>query len=392
MTSENKRHDNQAAHVPAHAKRGSRFRRTAVAAGLAAGVALLCAAAVPAAAAATAATAATTATTATASAPHAAAVSGHATASASEAATAAKRTVAYWTRGRMLSARSGAITTSASAAHATPVRASGPAGRVAGAAADEALAGPSPRISTPDRPAVRPDAGSVGSPWTGSLYSAPATTTGKVFFTTHNDKNWVCSGSAVNSGGKDSVITAGHCVYGSLGGEVPGEGWHTNWVFVPDYDNGYAPYGMWTAKQLWTLSNYIANQDEADDIGGAVINTNSYGQHIVNVVGGQGFAWNWSSSEYVYDFGYPAAAPFNGATLQYCNGSEFNWTSVSSTTGLACNFTGGSSGGPWLMSFNGTSGYINGVNDFVYTSLPGYIFSAYFGNNADSLYNAMANL
>jgi len=41
-------------------------------------------------------------------------------------------------------------------------------------------------------------------------------------------------------------------------------------------------------------------------MGGAVINTNAYGQHIVNVVGGQGFAWNWPSSEYVYDFGYPA--------------------------------------------------------------------------------------
>ena len=44
------------------------------------------------------------------------------------------------------------------------------------------------------------------------------------------------------------------------------------------------------------------------------------------------------------------------------------------------------------MSFNGEFGYIDGVNDFIYSSLPGYIFSAYFGNNADSLYNAMANL
>ena len=94
----------------------------------------------------------------------------------------------------------------------------------------------------------------------------------------------------------------------------------------------------------------------------------------------------------MYDFGYPAAAPFNGQTLQYCNGSEFNWAEVSSTMGLACNFTGGSSGGPWLMNFNGEFGYIDGVNDFVYSSLPGYIFSAYFGNNADALYNSVANL
>jgi hypothetical protein len=34
---------------------------------------------------------------------------------------------------------------------------------------------------------------------------------------------------------------------GSLGGQVSGEGWHSNWVFVPDYYYGYAPYVMWTA-------------------------------------------------------------------------------------------------------------------------------------------------
>ncbi len=44
------------------------------------------------------------------------------------------------------------------------------------------------------------------------------------------------------------------------------------------------------------------------------------------------------------------------------------------------------------MDFGGEFGYIDGVNDFGYSSLPDYIFSAYFGNNAASLYNAMANL
>jgi V8-like Glu-specific endopeptidase len=378
MTSENKSHGD----TPAHARPKPRFRRAAVATGLAAGVALLCAAAVP-------------ATAATGSAPHASGVTGHATATASDTSTAAKRVVAYWTPARMLSARNGAGITvrSASASHAAPSGVHGPAGHVDGSGPDQAFAGPAVRIAAPDIRGVRPDSGSVGSPWTGSPYEPPATTTGKVFFTTHNGENWQCSASTVNSNGKDSVITAGHCVYGSMGGEVPGEGWHSNWIFVPDYRNGTAPYGVWTARELWTPTNYVNNQDEGDDMGGAVINTNSYGQHIVNVVGGQGIAWNWPASEYVYDFGYPVAAPFNGQTLQYCNGSEFNWSSeVSSTIGLPCNFTPGSSGGPWLMDFGGEFGYIDGVNDFVYSSLPGYIFSAYFGNNAESLYNVMANL
>ena len=377
MTYENKHHDGQ----PAQARHRSRFRRATVVAGLAASAALLCAAAVPALAA--------TGTT-----PHASGVSGHAAASAGEASSAAQRAVAYWTRSRMLSARNGSTATAGSTpyAHAAPIHASGPAGHVAGAAADESVPGASQRTATPARLGATPMIGSVGSPWTGNFYLPPATTTGKVFFRTHDGENWQCSGSTVNTNGKDSVITAGHCVYGSLGGEVPGETWHTNWIFVPDYSNGYAPYGVWTARQLWTLTNYVNNQDEGDDIGAVVVNTNAYGQHIVNVVGGQGFSWNWPASEYVYDFGYPAAPPFNGQTLQYCNGYEFGWYGISSTMGLACNFTGGSSGGPWLMSFGGEFGYINGVNDFGYSSLPGYIFSAYFGNNAEALYNSIANL
>jgi hypothetical protein len=379
MTSENKSHDGQAV----RARRGSRFRRAAVAAGLAAGVALLCAA-VPASAATRPAPATTPASSAT----------GHATASAGGPSLAARQAVAYWTRSRMLAARNGAGITAKSVpgASAAPSGQTGPAGRVTGTAPNQALKGSSPYFAALARHGITPDSGSLGSPWTGSLYAPPATTTGKVFFSTHNGENWQCSASTVNSNGKDAVITAGHCVFGSLGGEVPGEGWHTNWVFVPDYDNGYAPYGVWTARSLWVPTAYYDNQDEGDDIGGAVINTNSFGQHVVNVVGGQGFAWNWPSTESVYDFGYPAAAPFNGLTLQYCNGSEFNWPYVSDTTGLLCNFTGGSSGGPWLMSFGGEFGYIDGVNDFGYSSLPQYIFSAYFGNNADSLYNAIANL
>jgi hypothetical protein len=64
----------------------------------------------------------------------------------------------------------------------------------------------------------------------------------------------------------------------------------------------------------------------------------------------------------------------------------------SGTIGLLCNFTGGSSGGPWLGWFNGTWGYVNGVNSFGVGGLPDDIFSPYFGDNAGALYNSVANL
>jgi V8-like Glu-specific endopeptidase len=270
-------------------------------------------------------------------------------------------------------------------------RNAGQPGRVAGAAPTELPAG-----------GIRPGAGAhraiaddspYGNQWYGSSTQPPATTTGRVYFTTTGNgqtENWWCTASTVNSNGKDAVITAGHCVYGSMGGKVPGETWHSNWVFMPGYSNGYAPYGFWTARQLWTLNNYINNggsaADEGDDIGAAVMNTNSSGQHIVNVVGGQGITWDYPDNLYVYDFSYGY-----GSVLDYCNSSEFDWSSNQpSTMGLNCDFP--TDGGPWLAFFNGETGYVNGVNDFSYSNLPNYIFSAYFGNNAGNLYNSVAGL
>jgi V8-like Glu-specific endopeptidase len=278
---------------------------------------------------------------------------------------------------------------SAAAPHAAQPQ--GPAGKVAGALGTVARTSAttvSPSLSIPNL-------GPNGSPWWGNFWSAPATTTGKVFFSDHNGGNWVCSASLVNSPAKNVVITAGHCVYGTAGGELPaGETWHRNWVFAPDYSNGWAPFGFWTARQLWTVTNYVNNGDEQDDLGAAILNTNSSGQKAVNLLGGQGFAWNQSSTQYIYDFGYPAAAPFNGQTLQECDGqASYNGLFWVNMEMLNCNFTGGSSGGPWLMGFNGQWGYINSVNDANgYFLFGGQMGGLYFGNNAGNLYNTVANI
>ena len=73
-----------------------------------------------------------------------------------------------------------------------------------------------------------------------------ARTNGKVFFTL-NGSNFQCSGTIVNSEGKDTVWTAGHCVNA---GQTNGA-WATNWTFVPAYDDDLAnprPWGTWSAK------------------------------------------------------------------------------------------------------------------------------------------------
>jgi len=55
-----------------------------------------------------------------------------------------------------------------------------------------------------------------------------------------------------------------------------------------------------------------------DDFGDAVVSPNSYG-NIVNVVGGTGWAYGYSTSQSFTSFGYPAAYPFNGNFMYTCN-------------------------------------------------------------------------
>ena len=56
-----------------------------------------------------------------------------------------------------------------------------------------------------------------------------------------------------------------------------------------------------------------------------------------------------STGNPVHAFGYPAAGRYHGKDLTYCTGNTFNDPNNGNLTwGIACNMTGGSSGGPWL--------------------------------------------
>ncbi|GHF06597.1 peptidase [Amycolatopsis deserti] len=222
---------------------------------------------------------------------------------------------------------------------------------------------------------------STGAPWTRG--GAVTHTAGRVFFT-FNGSPASCSGDAVTSANRSVVITAGHCV------KYQGS-WHTNWVFVPGYDNGNAPYGEWAATTTLTTPQWQANEDLNYDVGAAVVAPLN-GRYLTDVVGAQGIAFNQPRGQVMYSFGYPAEPPYDGSELTYCAGRTFNDTFGSNDLGMRCNMTGGSSGGPWLLNFNETTGtgIQNSVNSFGYTFLPGVMFGPYFGADAEALYNAAA--
>ena len=212
---------------------------------------------------------------------------------------------------------------------------------------------------------------------------------GKVFFTL-GGVNYVCSGSAVSSGNKDVVLTAGHCV-----NEGPGA-FATNWAFVPAYDDGARPYGTFTARQLTTTTQWQNSGDFDYDVAFAVLNTLN-GAHLTDVVGGQSIGFNQPRGQYMYSFGYPAANPYDGSDIAWCHGTVVQDTfGGSSDQGLDCNLTGGSSGGPWFVNYSESTGVgvLNSVNSFKYRggSMRNYMFGPYLGDVAQTLYSSAASL
>jgi len=218
---------------------------------------------------------------------------------------------------------------------------------------------------------------SGGAAWTAG--GRVVSTTGRVFFT-FQGQNASCSGSAVTSLNKSTVMTAGHCV--KLQGAF-----HTNWVFVPAYNNGSAPFGQWSARQLKATPQWVASEDINYDVGTAVVNANASGQLLTDVVGAQGIAFNQARGQRMYAFGYPAASPYDGTRLIYCSGTVFN-AFISNGIGMTCNMTGGASGGPWFPNFSRATGtgIQNSGNSSKMNFIPTWMFGPYFGTDAQNLY------
>jgi len=221
-------------------------------------------------------------------------------------------------------------------------------------------------------------------PWTSEEITtpytqAPTSTHGKVFFTLGGG-DYVCSGTALLSGNKSVVWTAGHCV-----NEGPGA-FATNWQFVPAYKDGSAPLGVYVAENLLTPTAWKNSGDFSYDLGAAVVGPAS-GTALTDRVGGRGIAFNTSRSQTYQSYGYPAAPPFTGERLWRCTSPlQTSDTGANpATLGIGCDMTGGSSGGGWVVGSNVVS-----VNSYGYDNQPDVMYGPYQGSVAQSLYNAAA--
>ncbi|MEZ2389899.1 serine protease [bacterium RCC_150] len=201
---------------------------------------------------------------------------------------------------------------------------------------------------------------------------------GKVFFTM-GAFNYVCSGNVVASDNDSTVATAGHCVNEGPGAFV------RNFVFVPAYLNGTAPYGIWPAKALYTTPQWRTAGDIRYDTGFAVTVTVN-GRHLADVVGASGVEFNVDRGLSYEAYGYPAAPPFDGQSLKSCSGDATRdpINPQFKAQGIPCDMTGGSSGGPWIVSSDHDD-YQNSITSYGYPGLP-VIFGPYWGSAIRSAY------
>ncbi|MDJ1138414.1 peptidase [Streptomyces iconiensis] len=277
-----------------------------------------------------------------------------------------ERTLAFWTAEKMRGA--------------VPVEELAPPPRAPRTERGSVAAGRAAEVppTTPARgagPAAFPQ---PGGPWTSG--GEVVKTSGRVFFTL-GGRTASCSGDAVTSENGSTVLTAGHCV------KYQGS-WHTNWIFVPGYHDGQAPHGKWAASKTLTTPQWEASEDINYDVGAAVVAPLD-GKKLTDVVGGQGLAFNGAYNQDMYAFGFPAADPYDGEKLIYCSATTIKDPLFSNDHGMACDMTGGSSGGPWFSKFDESTGtgLQASVNSFGYVFMPDTMFGPYFGAEAKALYD-----
>ncbi|BCJ51356.1 peptidase [Actinoplanes sp. NBRC 14428] len=238
--------------------------------------------------------------------------------------------------------------------------------------------------STADAPAApqgKPGSVAPALPKRGLAALNESVVVGKVYVSTPSGPG-ECSASALNSGKKRLVLTAGHCVHSGSGGA-----WFSNFIFVPGFRQGNEPVGRFVAYNLTSRTAWTSSSNRDEDMAIAIMNNGGiYGAKVVDTVGGMGLRWNWGYSVAVTILGYPAAGGFPGDVQYFCQGTT--WNGHNQQVRAWCNMTQGSSGGPWLQEYNDSTGlgYSNSVVSHRHSD-PAQMDGPYFDNDIKSLFD-----
>jgi hypothetical protein len=230
-----------------------------------------------------------------------------------------------------------------------------------------------------------PGGGAVGgASWPngkGKIYVA----SGRVVFTM-DGSDWICSGSVVTDSrsGYSIVLTAAHCAYDETANGAQ-SGFATNWMYIPQFDSSptytcsNTAFGCWTAQALvvhrgFATAGSFNTQATVHDWAFAVVGPGGKsGSASLEALGTFGLSTSAvSNNTTVGAFGYPAAGKYHGKDLTYCSGPiGRDPLNDNLTYRLACDMTGGSSGGPWLAPFDGSGdgGQLSSLNSYGYSGI-----------------------
>jgi V8-like Glu-specific endopeptidase len=205
-----------------------------------------------------------------------------------------------------------------------------------------------------------------GTPAVGALFSTSAGRLSQHF----------CTASVINSPHGDLVITAAHCVTHTSG----------TVVFVPGFNNGTTPYGVWTVTKVYLDNAWKSSQNPDDDF--AILRVSQRGSTvpIEDVTGAEklitGQPYN---HQLIQVIGYPDSSnqPItceNRLKEPMTDQLEFDCGA----------YTDGTSGGPFLAEVDSATGQgavigvIGGYEQGGNT--PQVSYSAVLGANAAALY------
>jgi hypothetical protein len=239
-----------------------------------------------------------------------------------------------------------------------------------------------PSSGGPDNPRAAADVSAASATFPGRVH-------GRVFLTL-GDTDYFCSATVVESAAHTVVWTTGHC----LNGSDIGLGFAANWIFVPGYRDGQAPYGAWTATELLTTDRWLREANLRLDLGAARLARDEQGRGIEDVVGAREIAFNQPRRQVFEAYGYPAVDPntplfapnFSGGRLFRCVSPR---TAVGRPPGsgpetleISCDMTAGASGGGWVIGGR----FVNSVTSYGYQFDPSHLYGPYFGSAARRLY------
>lgn len=200
----------------------------------------------------------------------------------------------------------------------------------------------------------------------------PYRTIGKLTFS-----QGYCSASLI---ARSVIVTAAHCIQQFGSGSTLNSGFQ----FRPGHYGAagataaqIAPYGTWNWLKLVRPNSWANGTDTGcgaardNDLAVIALKKNANGQFVGDLVGWMGYGWNNYSfvtssktgnlhTAAVSTLGYPGLLD-GGTIMQRTDGPTYT-TTVCGAGQLwqGSNFTGGSSGGPWVVNFSGRNAVRSG--------------------------------